>query len=484
MVVACLAAVGWAAGAASVASAAVIGFDDLQDGVTVQNQYASQGVVFDNAGDLPVVRAVGAGPAESPPNVADISVCSACEFFRPYTTGHFSDGATRQHVSVRVGEFPTTAPDTAVVQLIAYDTGHAVVAQSSPATVSAGAGFHTLLSADSANADIYSFESTARANLDASKPIGIDNLRFDNPSARTPDFALGAAAGVKVLAGSSVGVPISIDRLNGSAGNVQLGVAGLPQGVSSSISPSPAPGSSATLTLTAASDAPRSVVGATITGTPAGTSVGPGAHSRQLSIDVERPFTVRVPPNTVADLSNCRLQVPVSLSRDFSFPGPVDLAVGGLPSGVSASFVPAQATFPAGAASETVMLTLTAPPDVGVTQGPAVVTVTGTSPGRPPSSTSFAVSGACPRIHVQSIEVTQGIQAFGLPEAGNLPFTPATGARGASYTAESAKHVNQLGDGYARLQAGGQDRGARLRRDRAVRYHVPRAQYHGDAPRV
>jgi len=99
--------------------------------------------------------------------------------------------------------------------------------------------------------------------------------------------------------------------------------------------------------------------------------------------------------------------VPVSVIRDFDFPGPVDLAVSGLPSGVSASFSPPQATFPSGVAEQTVTLTLTAPPD-GLNRGPATVTVSGSSGGWPSSSATFKVQGACPLpfdARAQSIQI-------------------------------------------------------------------------------
>jgi hypothetical protein len=427
----------------------VIGFDDLADGTTVDTQYSAlQGVQFDTTADLPVVRQVGA-LAQSPPNVANISVCSACEFFVPATDGHFSDAKTRQHLSVRVGEFGP-GPDQAVLTLTAYDVAHNVVAQSPATTVTAGAGFHTLLSADSAQPNIYAFEISARPNLDDNKQIGIDDLTFDNPtSGATPDFALTVPSGVTVLDGSSASVPVSIDRVSGSSGNVSLSIAGLPPGVTASFVPNPAGGSVSTLTLTAAPDAGRGVSAATMTGTPADASVGPGAHSAQIAIDVEPNFSVGVSGSSDVDLTSCLVRIPIVVTRDLRFTDPVNLSVSGLPSGVSASFSPAMLTFPGGAAAQTSTLTMQAQQS-GVAIPPSNVTVNATSPGHPSSSTTLTVHGTCPAafdVQVQSVQATQGIQTTYLPQ----PVF--SGFRGAFYYYDP--FTSPLGDSVAHLEAGG-----------------------------
>ena len=85
---------------------------------------------------------------------------------------------------------------------------------------------------------------------------------------------------VNVRQGDALDVLLTITRINGSNGNVSLTVAGLPPGMSASLSPNPVPGtqSNATLRLSAGEDAPP-LPGAyselTITATP-----GPGAGSQ------------------------------------------------------------------------------------------------------------------------------------------------------------------------------------------------------------
>ena len=401
-------AVAGLAPARALAAYTVIGFDDRSNGDRVTTQYDSpQGIEFGTNGTSPPEAWTAGGVAASPPNVARLDRCPldnpGCEFPPQYTDATFVDGHTRQSVSVNVGLLGVSG--TATVMLTAYDSGNNVVGQDS-ATVTAGSPFNTDLTVNATQPDIAYFEVGNKFHT-APGAIGIDNVAFDNPTAGPPDFLLGAAQSVKVLAGSSAQTPISINRLNGSSGNIALALSGLPAGVGASITPNPASGASAMLTLTADATAQAGYTTSTLTGTPADAGAGPGPHSRSMTIEVERAFTLSVPSGTTANLSDCHPQVPVSVIRDFDFPGPVDLAVSGLPSGVSASFSPPQATFPSGVAEQTVTLTLTAPPD-GLNRGPATVTVSGSSGGWPSSSATFKVQGACPLpfdARAQSIQI-------------------------------------------------------------------------------
>ena len=117
--------------------------------------------------------------------------------------------------------------------------------------------------------------------------------------------------------------------------------------------------------------------------------------------------------------------MPITITRDPSFTGTVDLTVAGAAPGLGASLATSSVTFSAGSRSEVVTLNLSLPPD-GIAR-PSHITVTGSSPGFPSRSTGFDVGGACPiplDARVQSIQVNQGIQNAFLPQnPGGRPFS-------------------------------------------------------------
>jgi hypothetical protein len=422
-----------------------INFDDLAAGTSVTNQYAGQGVVFGplpgGAGDSPsrpVVKNVGA-QAQSLPNVADIW-CSSCNEGLgsvPEATGTFT--TQRSHVAVYVGYLGSpaatcapgsTASTCAVVTLLAFDSGGKQIAASSPATVTQGAGVHTLLSVSTASALITGFEVVARSPTDDFADIAIDDLSFDTPTTSTPDFTLSTSSTqLNVVQGASASAAITIGRLGGSAGDVGFSVSGLPSGVTAQFAPNPASGGSTTLTLTADPTAPATL-GAfpsiTITGTPQATSAGSTAHTLPLTVGVLAAFDVHAAPATVS-LSSCSASVTVDVSRDPSFAGPVSLSVTGLPSGVQASFNPAQITFPGSATAQTSTLTLTAP----ATGLPAIrrtATIHASAPPFAGRTATFSVGGTCPQVfqaRITSMQITQGTQLPFLPTRDpNFPGSP------------------------------------------------------------
>ncbi|MGH2875440.1 MAG: hypothetical protein ACRDLV_04245, partial [Solirubrobacteraceae bacterium] len=419
-----------------------VDFDGYPAGTTITTQYADlggtgQGVTFGSlpgvgpAGLDPVVQTPPSGQAQSGANVGNIGVCFACEFYTPVTSGTF--GLTHAHVSVRVGYLgavarcadPTTDPGCAVVTLLAYDAAGKQVAASSPATVTEGAGVHTLLSVTAPTASIVGFSVTARSDpIDDDKAIAIDDLSFDTSSAPpVPDFTLAPAQSVlNIVQGTSIDDPIAIGRLGGSSGDVDLAVSGsLPPGVHAQFAPDAASGTQATLTLSADPDAPVTTgtnAAVQVTGTPAGPAVGPDPRSFELSVAVAQAFGVSVPPATDVNLSSCTATVPVTLTRNLNFTSLVSLSVTGLPPGVQASFSPsAQPSFPAGSGETTASLNLTAPAS-GQTLVARTATIHAVSPLLGERTATFTVGGTCPLEYdaqVTSIQITQGVQSPFLP---------------------------------------------------------------------
>ena len=83
---------------------------------------------------------------------------------------------------------------------------------------------------------------------------------------------------MEVLTGTSVDVPIDLNRMNGSNGDISFAVSGLPQGVTASFNPNPVmgTGTSTTMTLTAGQGAvPSNYKTITITATPTSPGAGP-----------------------------------------------------------------------------------------------------------------------------------------------------------------------------------------------------------------
>lgn len=94
------------------------------------------------------------------------------------------------------------------------------------------------------------------------------------------DFSLAMTpASLSLSQGASGTVSVGVARIGGFAGSVQLGVSGLPAGVTASFRPNPATGASSTLTLTASTTATTGPATVTITGTG-----GTGTASRSASM--------------------------------------------------------------------------------------------------------------------------------------------------------------------------------------------------------
>jgi hypothetical protein len=330
---------------------------------------------------------------------------------------------TRNFVSVRAGFHGGDPGDSAVLTLTAYDSSGNVIGASSPVTVTQGAGVHSLISVATASATIAGFDLRARSPEDSNKSLAIDDLTFstDGPPP-PPDFSLAPVdTNLVMRQGQTITDRINIGRFNGSAGNVQLALSGpLPAGVHASFAPNPAGGASSDLVLTADADAMSTgfnPVTLTITGSPASVAVGPIGHTVQVNLQVRSAFDVSVAAPTV-DIAPCEVSVPVTLVRDFALTDPVALSVTGLTSGMHASFSPASATFPGGAAGQTVSLVIDGP-GTGFPIAPTTLTIHAVAPNLPERTATVTVSGTCPATYdarVTSMQITQGTQSAFLPE--------------------------------------------------------------------
>ena len=282
----------------------LVTFDDQPAGATITNQYrAADGVRFDGTaasdGFSPVVRSVGM-LAHSGGQVADIVTCPDCgeNFPTPRTVGRLD--TTASAISLYVGYVSSGGGATAHVVLTARDAaGNPLGSQE--ADVTEGAPFATRLEVTSGSPNIASFELTAPD--DTAEPVAFDDLAItysDTPP--PPDIALSPGLGVlDVLQGNALDDPLTLNRINGSSGDVTFSVTGLPTGMTASFAPNPVPGQSTatTMTLHAADSAAFTTDYATITitATPNTAAAGPAPRSitalTRISQNCDR--TVRFP---------------------------------------------------------------------------------------------------------------------------------------------------------------------------------------------
>jgi FG-GAP-like repeat/Bacterial Ig-like domain (group 3)/FG-GAP repeat len=211
-----------------------------------------------------------------------------------------------------------------------------------------------------------------------------------------PGFLLSASPNsVGLNQGSTATSTITVTPQYGFSGNVNLAVSGLPSGVTAVWGTNPTSGSSV-LTLTASSSASATTSTLTITGTS-----GSLTETTSLTLGVHAPSFTLSSPGT-ANIGQGSFTAPyISVNAQYGFTGSVNLAVSGLPSGVTASFSPNPAT-------QMSTLTLTASTSASV--GTSTLTITGTSGSLTATTTltlavyapSFTLSG------VGSMSIGQG----------------------------------------------------------------------------
>ncbi len=293
---------------------------------------------------------------------------NGCESYVGGTTGVLS--RTASSVSVRAGLFePPNDPVTLHIE--AYDANNVLVTTGAKVPLTTGA-FTAQASVSRPAADIARFrvviDSVGNGKVGAQ--VGFDDLTLSYPQGSLPDVGLSTGPNtVAVQQGASVDVPLTISRINGSNGPLDLGATGLPLGVTAQFLPDPVPGtgSTATMRLTAAPDAPQSQLGipqtVTITGDPLGAAaVAPAPRSTTVPVRVASPYTLVAAGTTAPRIPTCSsVDVPLRLERDRAFGGTVTLETSGLPAGVTASFPGGSTIAPGGGFFVDVILRLTGP---------------------------------------------------------------------------------------------------------------------------
>ncbi len=189
-------------------------------------------------------------------------------------------------------------------------------------------------------------------------------------------------AAVAVTAGSAVTTAVTITRVGGYAADVALAATGLPAGVTAGFTPTTLTGGTLTSTLTLTSTTSAAVGATTVTVTASGTGVTARTAAVGLTVTAAPTYTMAATAVT-AQQGTAGIST-VTLTRGGGFAGTVNLALTGLPAGVTAAFNPAAVT------GTTSMLTLT----VGgaVTAGNYTGVITGTTAGLADVTTNVALT--------------------------------------------------------------------------------------------
>ena len=281
----------------ALAATATVNFDDRANNDRLSTEYHdSQGVSFTTSGDsyLPLVKAAPAA-AHSPNNLAIYS-CEGIQgcgegFSTPRIRGVLKTSGTS--VSAYVGYYSgTSSGDSMKVRIVGYDADGNQTAASDYVTVTDGSALTQQVTATAPSGkviDYFELVADAVGDMSAGKAMAFDDITVVTPDAPPPpNFTLNDGLTVAdVLTGTSVDIPIDLNRINGSNGDITFAVSGLPTGMTASISPNPVTGTNTTttLTLTAAAGAAHSdqYTQITVTATP---SAGAGSTARSITKQV------------------------------------------------------------------------------------------------------------------------------------------------------------------------------------------------------
>ncbi|MES2524091.1 MAG: hypothetical protein V4617_15395 [Gemmatimonadota bacterium] len=196
------------------------------------------------------------------------------------------------------------------------------------------------------------------------------------PITTTPAIGVTATTAAATIArGATATYPITVTRSGGYTGSITLTAEGLPANVTAAFAPATLANgaTSSTLSLTAAATAaagtnPNIVVRATGTGV--------SAQTTQIALtvaDAPSGFTLAGAPTAVTVAAGQSGTSTITLARQGTFAGAVDLTVQNAPAGVTATFAPAQLT------GATLVSTLSLATTSAVTPGVYNLTVRGTS---------------------------------------------------------------------------------------------------------
>ncbi|WP_445152114.1 hypothetical protein [Baekduia sp. Peel2402] len=353
--------------AAPAAGATTVDFESpaVADGTAVAAQFAaSKGVTFVTgaptgtpSGALPRMR-VG-GVVHGGTHALDVSNDQQ-EFAHPDFAGKFS--TTRSTVSLYAR---ATDVNVASVSLKAYNSAGAQIAIATHALTTAAGWVSFSVTTPGAVSTIAYF----RLSSTSSGPVRVDDLAYDDPVTPPPaDFAMElATTRVALSAGGIAHTTLTINRINGSNGDILLSDSSGSVGVTFSPNPVPAGQTTVDVAVSTASPADYDI---TLTGTPQSAGAGTEARTVGLTVASEFPLDISGPPDDGFVLPPCAsLSDRLNVTRGAGNMAPITYTTNSAPAGVTAAFDPATTT-----------LTLTRGDDT-TAAGPGTVQVVGTADG-------------------------------------------------------------------------------------------------------
>jgi hypothetical protein len=336
-------------------AAATLSFDDLPGGTdAVTTQYvASQGVEFraqpaPGPGALPRLSTLAAHSGTH-------SLCIACipgtEFPHAYLGGWLSQTRSALSFSIRNATTPhiTTAWHVTVT-LIRAD-GSTAATQPFAFTDGKTSTWHTA-SIASAASDAVRFE-VVNASNEAGQQLLVDDLVLTG-AAGPADVSLAATLApiTYVPRAGQVQIPLSMTRINGSTGRVQLSTSGT-GAVQASFSPNPVPDTAGAVTMTLTGTAGAGAGILTITATPLDLTAGTTQRTLSFPVQTTDPFTVAATTATSLTLAPCasatvRLNVThfPGVVADVQLSATQASPAGPLPPDVSVAFDPPSVSSP------------------------------------------------------------------------------------------------------------------------------------------
>lgn len=243
----------------------------------------------------------------------------------------------------------------------------------------------------------------------------------------TPTIAVAATTSSATAArGASASYPITITRGGGYTGNVDLAATGVPTGVTATFTPATLTSGVTASTLTLAVGPTAAAGTNTITVTASGSGVT--AQQTTVTLTVPTPAITLVSGSATASVvQGATTTIPVTVTRTNGFTGPIDIAVTGLPAGITA----APLSIADGATTGT--LTLTATSAAAATTTPVNITLTASGTGVTAQTATVALSVAA--------AATPGFTLTAAPAA-----LSATAGQGGTSTVTLARTGNFTGD--------------------------------------
>jgi hypothetical protein len=274
-------------------------------------------------------------------------------------------------------------------------------------------------------------------------------------STANPSFTLSATpSAMNVVQGGSGTSTITITPQNGFSGSVTFAASGLPSGVSASFAPNPAQGGSV-LTIATNGTAGAGSFAVTVTGTSGSLTA---TTTVSVTVVASANFTLSATPGNLTIAQGTGATTTITVTPLNGFGGNVNLTASGLPSGVTASFIPN----PTATSS-----TLTLSAGSGAATGTFNVTVSGTSGSLTNTTTisltvtlapNFSISASPSSLMVRrggtantTITITAlngfagsvSLSASGLPKGVTATFTPnpATGSSKLTFSAAAKASI-------------------------------------------